>query len=125
MAHGVTKALFKSAMAPYLPAELLHRPKMGFGCPLDEWFRNELKDLTYDVLLSRRATERGLFRQDYIRRLLDEHCTRARDHHMRLWALLILELWFQIWIDAPTGSIVLRSRDLTETRLPLGSPLPL
>jgi asparagine synthase (glutamine-hydrolysing) len=125
MAHGVTKALFKSAMAPYLPAELLHRPKMGFGCPVDEWFRNELKDLTYDVLLSRRATERGLFRQDYIRRLLDEHCTRARDHHMRLWALLILELWFQIWIDAPAGSVVLRPRDLTEAGLPLGSPLPL
>jgi asparagine synthase (glutamine-hydrolysing) len=125
MAHGVTKALFKSAMAPYLPAELLHRPKMGFGCPIDEWFRNELKDLAYDVLLSRRATERDLFRPDYILRLLDEHRTRARDHHMRLWALLILELWFQIWIDAPTGSPVLRPRDLAGARLPLGSPLPL
>ena len=119
MAHGVTKALFKSAMAPYLPAELLHRPKMGFRCPIDQWFRNELKELAYDVLLSRRASERGLFHRDYVRRLLDEHCTRARDHQMQLWTLLVLELWFQIWIDAPTRTAALRPNELAETRLPL------
>jgi asparagine synthase (glutamine-hydrolysing) len=119
MAHGVTKALFKSAMAPYLPAELLHRPKMGFSCPVDQWFRNELKEFAYDVLLSRRASERGLLRRDYVRRLLDEHCTRARDHQMRLWTLLVLELWFQIWIDAPTRTAALRPNELAETRLPL------
>ena len=119
MAHGVTKALFKSAMAPYLPAELLHRPKMGFGCPVDQWFRNELKEFAYDLLLSRRASERGLFSRDYVRRLLDEHCSRARDHQMRLWTLLVLELWFQIWIDAPMRTVTLPPRQLAETRLPL------
>jgi asparagine synthase (glutamine-hydrolysing) len=102
IARGVTKALFKSAMEPYLPAELLHRPKMGFSCPVDHWFRDELKELAYDTLLSQRATERGLFRSAYVRRLLDEHCSFTRDHHPRLWALLVLELWFQMWIDAPT-----------------------
>jgi asparagine synthase (glutamine-hydrolysing) len=124
MAHGATKALFKSAMAPYLPAELLYRPKMGFGCPIDQWLRNELRELAYDLLLSRRAMERGLFRPDYVRRLLDEHCTGSRDHQMRLWALLILELWFQIWIDAPTRGH-LRASELTGTRLQFASPLPL
>jgi asparagine synthase (glutamine-hydrolysing) len=106
MAHGVTKALFKSAMKPYLPAELLHRPKMGFSCPLDHWFRDELKELAYDTLLSQRTRQRGLFRSEYVHRLLDEHCSLGRDHHPRLWALLMLELWFQMWIDAPveTGS---------------------
>lgn len=102
MARGVTKAVFKSAMQPYLPAELLHRPKMGFSCPVDHWFRNELKELAYDTLLSQCATGRGLFRSACVRRLLDEHCSFTRDHHPRLWALLMLELWFQMWIDAPT-----------------------
>ena len=102
MTHGVTKALFKSAMAPFLPAELLHRRKMGFGCPIDQWFREELKEFAYDVLLSRTARERGLFRPDYVRSLLDEHCTLGRDHHMRLWTLLMLELWFEMWIDRAT-----------------------
>jgi asparagine synthase (glutamine-hydrolysing) len=108
MAHGVTKALFKSAMEPYLPAELLYRRKMGFSCPVDQWFRNELKQLAYDTLLSRSAQERGLFRPDYVLRLLDEHCNLARDHHTRLWGLLMLELWFQMWIDTPAQTEILR-----------------
>jgi asparagine synthase (glutamine-hydrolysing) len=64
MAHGVTNALFKSAMAPDIPAELLHRPKKGFGCPVDQWLRNELRELAYEVLLSRTGKERGLLRPD-------------------------------------------------------------
>jgi asparagine synthase (glutamine-hydrolysing) len=108
MAGGVTKALFKSAMAPYLPREILHRPKRGFGCPIDRWFRNELKELAYDTLLSQSARQRGLFRPGYVRRLLDEHSTSRFDHQNRLWALLMLELWFRMWIDAPAGRVVLR-----------------
>ena len=101
MARGAPKALFKSAIAPHLPGELLNRPKMGFSCPIDQWFRNELRELAYDTLLSRLARERGLFRPDYVSRLLDEHCARTHEHHMRLWALLMLELWFRMWIDVP------------------------
>jgi asparagine synthase (glutamine-hydrolysing) len=108
MARGVTKALFKSAMEPYLPAELLHRPKMGFSCPVDQWFRNEIKELAYDTLLSQSAAQRGLFRPDYVRILLDEHCSLTRDHHTRLWALLMLELWFRMWIDVPAETEILR-----------------
>ena len=100
--QGVSKALFKSAMAPYLPAELLRRPKMGFSCPIDHWLRNQLKELAYDTLLSPTASGRGLFRPDHVRRLLDEHCNMTRDHHRRLWPLLMLEMWFRTWVDAPT-----------------------
>jgi asparagine synthase (glutamine-hydrolysing) len=101
MARGATKTLFKSAMAPYLPAELLRRPKMGFSCPVDQWFRNQLKELAYDTLLSQSACGRGLFRPDRIGVMLDEHCAGRNDHHRRLWALLMLELWFRMWIDDP------------------------
>ena len=64
MARGVTKALFKSAMEPYLPAELLYRPKKGFSPPIDQWLRNDLKELAYDTLLSQSSTKRGLFRRE-------------------------------------------------------------
>src|SRR5271165_5791450 len=124
MAHGETKSLFKSAMEPYLPSELLYRPKMGFGCPVDHWFRTELKAFAYDTLLSQSARERGLFRPDYVRRLLEEHCTLTRDHHTRLWALLMLELWFQMWIDAPTEAEALRPRGLAEIGATMGSFTP-
>jgi asparagine synthase (glutamine-hydrolysing) len=108
MARGVTKSLFKKAMEPYLPHPVLYRPKRGFGCPIDAWLRDELRELAYDTLLSQSARERGLFRADYVRGLLDEHCGRVRDHHTRLWALLMLELWYRMWIDGPAESAVLR-----------------
>jgi asparagine synthase (glutamine-hydrolysing) len=100
-AGGVTKALFKKAMEPYLPHELLYRPKMGFGAPVDHWFRAELKDMAYDVLLSDSATARNIFRRDYVRQLLDEHVSGEYNHQSRLWALLMLELWFRMWVDQP------------------------
>jgi len=108
MRGGTTKALFKAAMAPYLPAAILKRRKMGFGIPIDRWFRAELKELAYDVLLSRSARERGLLRPDYVQGLLDQHCAGARNHHTRLWALLMLELWFRMWIDGAPERAILR-----------------
>ena len=94
-----TKALLKSVMASRLPAETLRQPKRGFSVPIEHWLRHELKDLAYDTLLSARATARGLFRAEAVRRLLDEHVSGQRLHHDRIWALLMLELWFAMWID--------------------------
>jgi asparagine synthase (glutamine-hydrolysing) len=108
MAGGRTKALFKRAMEPYLPREVIYRKKMGFGMPIDEWLRAELKPLAYDTLLSQPARERGMMQPDYVRRLLDEHSSGRRNHHMRLWALLMLELWFRMWIDGSPEQAVLR-----------------
>ncbi len=109
MKGGALKALFKSALEPYLPREILYRPKRGFGCPIDRWFRHELKDMAYDILLSQSARQRQLFRPDYIRRLLDEHCSYRFDHQNRLWAALMLELWFRRWIDAPADATLLQA----------------
>ena len=108
LAGGSGKALLKSALAPHLPRAILNRPKHGFGCPIDRWFRNEIKDLAYDTLLSSDARQRGLFEPSYVARLLDEHRTRRADHQNRLWALLMLELWFRMWIDPPAERAVLR-----------------
>ena len=125
MAHGETKALFKSAMEPYLPKELLYRPKMGFGCPVDHWFRSELKEFAYETLLSQSARGRGLFRPAYVRTLLEEHCALTRDHHTRLWALLMLELWFQMWIDPPTEPGTFHPPRRAEFGVSMGSLAPL
>ncbi len=108
MKGGVLKSLFKSAIEPYLPPAVVNRPKRGFGCPIDRWFRAELKEMAYDVLLSQSARQRGLFRPGYVRRLLDEHCAARFDHQNRLWALLMLESWFRMWIDAPSDAVRLR-----------------
>lgn len=99
MEGGVTKSILKSALEPFLPNEILYRPKMGFGVPIDEWLKSELKAFAYNTLLSTQARQRGLISPAYVKTMLDEHCSGIRLHHTRLWALLMLELWFQMWID--------------------------
>jgi asparagine synthase (glutamine-hydrolysing) len=108
MPGGRLKGLFKAAMAPYLPREILQRRKMGFAAPIDQWLRHELKDLAYDTLLSPAARQRGLMRPDYVEALLDEHCASRHNHHKRLWALLMLELWFRTWIDGAAATDAVR-----------------
>ena len=71
---------------------------MGFGVPLDHWFREELRDFARDVLLDRRTTQRGLFRPDVVTQLWDQHQRQQLDHSSRLWALLVLELWQREWL---------------------------
>jgi len=96
----VTKHVLKRAVADLLPPEILNRPKMGFGVPLDHWFRDELADMTRETLLSARALERGYFRHEVVEQLLDEHIHGVRSWHFQLWNLLMLELWHRMFIDA-------------------------
>ncbi|MCC9605593.1 asparagine synthase (glutamine-hydrolyzing) [Blastopirellula sp. JC732] len=98
--RGRGKQILRKVFGDRLPKEIWNRPKMGFGVPLDYWFRHELKELLTDSLLSEKALSRGLFREETVRELLDEHMSNQFDHSARLWALLVLELWQREWIDA-------------------------
>jgi asparagine synthase (glutamine-hydrolysing) len=105
---GVAKGMFKKAMEPYLPNELLYRPKMGFGCPIDHWLRADLRDMAHDLLLSDRAAARGIVNRDYVAQLLSEHMSGQTSHHTRLFALLNMELWFRMWADQSTDAALER-----------------
>jgi asparagine synthase (glutamine-hydrolysing) len=95
-----TKRIFKDALRAWLPAEILDRPKQGFGVPLGEWLRGALRRLPEDILLDRRARERGWFRESAVTLLIVEHQEGIADHTNKLWALIQLELWLQTFIDA-------------------------
>jgi asparagine synthase (glutamine-hydrolysing) len=82
-----------------IPSDIQTRKKMGFGVPIDHWFRSELKDLLHDVLLSDRCLSRGLLNADTVRRLVEEHTSAKFDHAYRLWNLLCLELWQRTYLD--------------------------
>ncbi len=99
--RGRGKRLMREAFGHLLPDSIWSRPKMGFGVPLDHWFRDELKDLTHDVLLGSRAQQRGFFRTEYVTELVRQHEKSEFDHAHRLWALLVFELWMQQWCDSP------------------------
>ena len=104
MNGAIKKYILKEAVKPLLPKEIIERPKMGFGVPLDHWFRHELKDLAYDVLLSDSLRQRGYLHEHVVRRLLDEHTRGVRSWHYQLWNLLMFESWHRMFIDArPTS----------------------
>lgn len=94
-----TKYLLKRALRKILPAENLHRRKMGFGVPIGDWFRGPLQSLLHETVLSERALNRGFFRREAVAQLVDLHVRGERDYAHQLWALLMLELWFQRFID--------------------------
>lgn len=97
--RGRGKFLLKYAFGDKLPDIIWKRRKMGFGVPLNTWFRGQLKELLHDTLTSETAKSRGYFRQDTVETLLREHDENQFDHSARLWALLVLELWHREWVD--------------------------
>jgi asparagine synthase (glutamine-hydrolysing) len=96
---GMTKYILKKAFMNKLPDVILSRRKQGFAVPLDHWFRNELRDMAYDILLGKRAAERGYFRQETIKNMLDDHVTGRWNWQNHIWNLLMLELWHRMFID--------------------------
>jgi asparagine synthase (glutamine-hydrolysing) len=92
LSGGTSKVLLKRLLADWVPTDLVHRRKQGFGVPLAEWLRGPLWDLMNDVLLDRTAAERGILSQVTVRRLVDEHVAGV-DRSPQLYALMMLELW--------------------------------
>jgi asparagine synthase (glutamine-hydrolysing) len=94
----VTKYILKKYSEKYLPDNIIYRNKMGFGVPLDYWFRNEMKELLVDTLTSSKALSRGYFRPEFIKELIEEHMG-GRNRQYQLYNLLMLEIWHNIFID--------------------------
>lgn len=93
------KALLKKVMAPFLPREVLDRPKRGFTLPLASWLRGALKGLALELLSEERIRKRGYFRPEAIRWLLEQHVSGKRNLFDHLFALLVLEVWHHVFLD--------------------------
>ena len=98
---GRRKHILKEAIRGLVPEHILTRKKQGFGVPLGVWFKGGLTDVFADVLGSPRARQRGYFQPAFIDRLVQEHLSGRRDHTLRLWQLLVFELWHRHYVDAP------------------------
>jgi asparagine synthase (glutamine-hydrolysing) len=97
--RGTTKGLFREAMAPFLPSDVVQRAKLGLNLPIALWFRGELQGWMEELLAPERLEQRGYFRPDAVGRLMKEHTTGFRDHSLFLWALVVLEIWHQAYLD--------------------------
>ncbi|HUF48546.1 MAG TPA: asparagine synthase (glutamine-hydrolyzing) [Vicinamibacterales bacterium] len=102
---GTQKYLLRRLARELLPPALVNRPKMGFGVPIDVWFRRDLRDMAHDVLLGSAARSRGYFNMGVVEQYLAEHESGRRSRHAQLWNLLMLELWHQTFVDRPAATI--------------------
>lgn len=95
----INKYILKKTYENFLPRAIWQRKKMGFGIPIGQWFREELKDFLQDTLFDKKATGREYFNKDFITGIIKEHMQGDTDNGYKLWTLLMFELWFREYID--------------------------
>lgn len=96
---GQSKYLLKASMRGVLPDRILDRDKQGFGVPIDRWFREDCREFVRDTLLSSRSLQRGYFRPERMRTLIESQEAGACSYGSRVYALLMLELWHREYAD--------------------------
>lgn len=95
-----TKYIFRKLAEHYLPSCIVRRKKQGFMFPVAYWFKNDAYPLLQKTLLEEsHFVQMGFFRKKAIQKMLNEHKTNQQDHHVRLWMLLNLEIWYRIFIQ--------------------------
>ncbi len=82
-----------------LPDDITSRQKQGFMFPVAYWFRNELYPFVREQLANSFFVQEGLFDRKYVQTLVEEHRTSKVDNHVRLWMLLNMEVWHQLYIE--------------------------
>jgi asparagine synthase (glutamine-hydrolysing) len=93
-----TKHILKDVARSLVPANLIDRPKMGFGIPRAEWLRTGMKELVIDTLTDTTSTQRGWLNAVEVKKVLDLHMT-GQDRDNIIWPMLMLELWARTWLD--------------------------
>jgi asparagine synthase (glutamine-hydrolysing) len=101
-----TKWVVKEAMRGTLPPDILGKKKMGFNPPLPQWINRELKPLLAQLLDPAVIQRRGIFRPEAVAKLLTDHNENRRDNALKLWALLMLEVWQRMYLDGESESSV-------------------
>jgi asparagine synthase (glutamine-hydrolysing) len=92
------KYLLRRVAAPYLPESILKRPKQGFMFPLGYWMKGPLLPVVKHLLAHSTLVEEGIFQREPIDRLVAEHVANKADHHVRLWMILNVEVWYRMYV---------------------------
>jgi asparagine synthase (glutamine-hydrolysing) len=99
------KVLLRQAARSFLPDVLVRKRKQGFSPPDGTWYRGRNLAYVRDVLLDPSSLRRGIFRPDFLERVIGEHADGQVDHRLMIWSLLCLEWWQRLFVDAqPTAA---------------------
>lgn len=96
---NVNKYILKTIVHKYIPPSLMDRPKRPFIAPLQEWFRDELREQMQYYLSPGRLNKSGLFNAPHVQHLLDRFLTGGNISHQKLWNILVFQLWYNRWIE--------------------------
>lgn len=91
------KWILKQILAKYLPKQLIDRPKMGFGVPIDLWLRADLKDWAATLLDPKKLDQQGLFNSNVVNYKLQQHLSGCRNHQYDLWGILMFQAWYDYY----------------------------
>jgi asparagine synthase (glutamine-hydrolysing) len=103
------KSVLKKAVADLLPGSIIHRKKMGFPTPFEQWMGGPQLEVVERMLLGPRALGRNLFNKEAVGRLFAEHRSGMRNNAERFWRLLNLELWHRVLVERdpkPANSMI-------------------
>jgi asparagine synthase (glutamine-hydrolysing) len=96
---GTGKWVLKKAMEPYLPRDIIYRPKTGFGAPLRTWMQHDLKEIMRDLLSIESINSRGLFSAVNVQKLILDNNQGKVDASYTLFSLLCVEIWCREYLD--------------------------
>jgi len=103
--RSVGKWVLRRAMEPYLPHEVLWRGKTGFGAPLRQWLRSDLRPLVEDVLSKQSLERRGLFDPHGVKKLIADDLNQRIDATYTIFSMICIELWCRMFVDKSVPGI--------------------
>jgi len=92
--NGKSKTLLKSILNDYIPSEIFNKPKMGFGIPLNKWFKNDLREFMFDILFSRSQVIDEIINMKLVKKLVDDHVSNKVNNYAKIWSIMQLKLWY-------------------------------
>jgi asparagine synthase (glutamine-hydrolysing) len=95
---GEKKYLLKQIVHKYIPKEIMERPKMGFGIPIERWLSHELKGLVQEYLGEESLGQHGLFNIKSVQGIVSDFYNGRKEKHLKIWYLLMFQMWYRKWM---------------------------